>query len=204
MSDYYYYEPQHGHGLPHNPLNAIIAPRPIGWISSSDVQGRVNLAPYSFFNGFCYDPPIIGFSSGGPKDSLRNIEETGEFVFNLVTRKHAEAMNQTSFPFEHGVNEFDEAGLTMTPSRLVKPPRVADTPVAFECKLLQTLPLKDLEGKPAPYTVVFGQVIAVHIDKAFLKDGLFDITAAGTVGRCGYLADYVEVKELFKMERPGE
>ncbi|UUO08608.1 flavin reductase family protein [Blastopirellula sp. J2-11] len=204
MSDYYYYEPQQGHGLPHNPMNAIIAPRPIGWISSIDRQGKVNLAPYSFFNAFCYDPPIIGFSSGGPKDSQRNIAETGEFVFNLVTKKHAAAMNQTSFPFEHGINEFEQTGLTMSPSRLVQPPRVADTPVAFECKLLQMLPLKDLEGNPTPNTVIFGQVVAVHIDKAFLKEGLFDITAAGTVGRCGYLADYVEVKELFQMERPGE
>jgi len=202
MSDYHFYEPKNGHRLPHDPFKAIVAPRPIGWISSIDAEGRVNLAPYSFFNGFCDAPPIIGFSSAGRKDSQSNIEATGEFVANLVTRRHAEAMNRTSAPFPHGVNEFEMAGLAAAPSRLVKPPRVADAPAALECKLLLVLPIKDLDGKPTPNTLILGQVVGVHIDPAFLKDGLFDMVAAGTIARCGYLADYAEVTRLFEMRRP--
>ena len=106
MNESHFYEPRNGHGLPHDPFKAIVAPRPIGWISSIDAQGRVNLAPYSFFNAFCDAPPIIGFFSSGRKDSQRNVEETGEFVFNLATRRQAEAMNRTSAPLPHGVNEF--------------------------------------------------------------------------------------------------
>src|SRR3954447_14891490 len=123
MSDFHFYEPRLGHGLSHDPFKAIVAPRPIGWISSVDTEGRVNLAPYSFFNAFCDSPPMVGFSSSGRKDSQRNIEATGEFVFNLATKKHAEAMNLSSAPFAHGVNEFEKAGLAAAPSRLVKPPR---------------------------------------------------------------------------------
>jgi flavin reductase (DIM6/NTAB) family NADH-FMN oxidoreductase RutF len=152
MSEFHFYEPKHGHRLPHDPFKAIVAPRPIGWISTVDSGGRVNLAPYSFFNAFCERPPIIGFSSGGRKDSQRNVEETGEFVFNLATRRQAEAMNRTSAPFPRGVNEFEAAGIASAPSRLVKPPRVADAPAALECKLLLVLPLKDLDGEPTPRT----------------------------------------------------
>ena len=122
MPDFHFYEPRQGHGLPHDPFKAIVAPRPIGWISSMDEQGRVNLAPYSFFNAFSESPPIIGFSSGGRKDSQRNIEATGEFVANLAMRKHAEAMNRTSAPVPHGINEMEVAGLAAAPSILVKPP----------------------------------------------------------------------------------
>src|SRR5262245_52108109 len=125
MSEHHFYEPRHGHGLPHDPFKAIVAPRPIGWISTVDVDGRPNLAPYSFFNAFCESPPMVGFSSGGRKDSQRNAEATGEFVFNLATRRQAEAMNLTSAPLPVGVSEFDAAGLTALPSRLVRPPRVA-------------------------------------------------------------------------------
>jgi flavin reductase (DIM6/NTAB) family NADH-FMN oxidoreductase RutF len=202
MSEYHFYEPKNGHRLPHDPFKAIVAPRPIGWISSIDTEGRVNLAPYSFFNAFCDIPPVVGFSSGGRKDSQSNIEATGEFVANLVTRRHAEAMNRTSAPFPHDVNEFEMAGLTAAPSRLVKPPRVADAPAALECKLLLVLPIKDLEGKPTRNTLLLGQVVGIHIDSAFLKDGLFDMVAAGTIARCGYLADYAEVTQLFEMMRP--
>src|ERR1700733_12308210 len=119
MSEYHFYEPKDGHRLPHDPFKAIVAPRPIGWISSIDAEGRVNLAPYSFFNAFCDSPPIVGFSSSGRKDSQRNIEETGEFVANLATRRQAEAMNRTSATFPHGVKEFEQGGLTAAPSRLV-------------------------------------------------------------------------------------
>lgn len=202
MSTYYFYEPAKGHGLPHDPFKAIVAPRPIGWISTVDPAGRPNLAPYSFFNAFCEAPPIVGFSSGGLKDSQRNAEATGEFVVNLVTRKHAIAMNLTSASFPHGVNEFTAAGLASTPSRVVKPPRVADAPAALECKLLLSLPLKDLEGRFTGNTLLLGQVVGVHVDEAFLRDGLFDIAAARTIARCGYRGDYTEVSDVFEMLRP--
>jgi flavin reductase (DIM6/NTAB) family NADH-FMN oxidoreductase RutF len=202
MSEDHFYEPRHGHGLPHDPFKAIVAPRPIGWISSVDPEGRVNLAPYSFFNALCEAPPIVDFSSGGKKDSQRNVEATGEFVVNLATRKHALAMNLTSAPFPPGVNEFEAAGLAAAPSRLVKPPRVADAPAALECKLLLVLPLKDLDGKPTGNTLILGQVVGVYIDPAFLTDGLFDVTAARTIARCGYRGDYTEVTTVFEMLRP--
>ena len=202
MSEFHFYEPKDGHRLPHDPFKAIVAPRPIGWISTVDAEGRVNLAPYSFFNAFCDHPPIVGFSSSGRKDSQSNAEATGEFVFNLATKKHAGAMNLSSAPFPHGVNEFEKAGLSAAPSRVVRPPRVADAPAALECKLLLALPLEDLDGRPTPNTLVLGQVVGVHIDPAFLKEGLFDTAAAHPIARCGYLADYAEVTHLLKMPRP--
>jgi flavin reductase (DIM6/NTAB) family NADH-FMN oxidoreductase RutF len=202
MSDFHFYEPRLGHGLPHDPFNAIVAPRPIGWITSVDLEGRVNLAPYSFFNAFCDTPPIVGFSSSGRKDSQRNVEATGEFVCNLATMRQAAAMNQSSAPYPPGVDEMAMAGLTAASSHLVRPPRVANAPAALECKLLTVLPLKELEGRPTPNTLILGQVVGVHIDRAFLKEGLFDMVAAGTIARCGYLADYAHVTELFEMRRP--
>ena len=202
MSEFHFYEPRHGHRLPHDPFKAIVAPRPIGWISTADPDGRVNLAPYSFFNAFCDSPPVVGFSSSGRKDTQRNVEGTGEFVFNLATKKHAEAMNLSSAPFPHGVNEFEKAGLVAAPSRVVKPPRVADVPAALECKLLLVLPLTDLDGRPTPNTLILGQVVGVHIDPAFLADGLFDTAAARPLARCRYLADYAEVTHLLEMPRP--
>src|SRR3954464_10966479 len=144
MGDTHFYEPKEGHRLPHDPFKAIVAPRPIGWISTVDARGCGNLAPYSLFNAFCDSPPIVGFSSSGRKDSQRNVEETGEFVANLATRRQADAMNLTSAALPHGVNEFEAAGLTAAPSRLVTPPRVADAPAALECQRLLVLPLKDL------------------------------------------------------------
>jgi flavin reductase (DIM6/NTAB) family NADH-FMN oxidoreductase RutF len=202
MDEFHFYEPKLGHGLPHDPFKAIVAPRPIGWITSIDEEGGINLAPYSFFNAFSEAPPIIGFSSGGRKDSQRNVEATGEFVANLVTMKHAQAMNLTSAPFPVGVNEMEQAGLKAAPSRLVKPPRVADAPAALECKLLLALPLKDLDGRLTDSTLILGQVVGVHIDRAYLRNGLFDMVAAQTIARCGYRADYTQVKELFEMLRP--
>ncbi len=202
MSEHYFYEPRSGHGLPHDPFKAIVAPRPIGWISTADPEGRVNLAPYSFYNAFCESPPIVGFSSGGRKDTQRNVEATGEFVCNLVTRRHAEAMNLTSAPFPRGVDEMRRAGLAAAPCRLVKPPRVADAPAALECRLLLVLPLRDLSGELTGSTLILGQAVGVHLDPAFLKGGLFDIAAAGTVARCGYRGDYAEVTRVFEMIRP--
>src|SRR5262249_11218577 len=152
MNESYFYEPRLGHGLPHDPFKAIVAPRPIGWLSTVDPEGRVNLAPYSFYNAFCEAPPIVGFSSGGRTARQRDIEATGEFVASLVTRKHALAMNLTSAPFPHGVDEMQRAGLSPAPSRLVRPPRVAGAPAALECKLLVVLPLSDLDGKPTGST----------------------------------------------------
>jgi flavin reductase (DIM6/NTAB) family NADH-FMN oxidoreductase RutF len=202
MTDFHFYEPRLGHGLPHDPFKALVAPRPIGWISSLSATGAVNLAPYSFFNAFCERPPIVGFSSGGRKDSQRNIEATGEFVVNLATKKHAQAMNLTSAAVGPEVNEMELAGLAAAPCRLVKPPRVADAPAALECKLLLALPLKDLDGQPTPNALILGQVVGIHIDKAFLVDGIFDLALAHPIARCGYLADYAEVTGLFEMIRP--
>jgi flavin reductase (DIM6/NTAB) family NADH-FMN oxidoreductase RutF len=202
MSETHFYEPRHGHGLPHDPFKAIVAPRPIGWISTVDAAGRPNLAPYSFFNAFCEAPPLVGFSSGGRKDSQRNAEATGEFVVNLATRRHAEAMNLTSAPWPPGVSEFEAAGLAAAPSRLVRPPRVADAPAALECRVVLVLPLKDLDGRLTASTLVLGQVVGVHIASAFLKGGLFDLVAAGAIARCGYRSHYTQVTALFEMLRP--
>lgn len=143
----YFYQPSHGHGLPHDPLNAIIGPRPIGWIASLDNSGQRNLAPYSFFNCFNYRPPIIGFASSGWKDSVQNIAETKEFVWNLATRPLAVAMNETSATLPHNEDEFIRAGLTAAPSRIVSAPRVAESPVNFECRLSQCIQLTTAEGR---------------------------------------------------------
>ena len=198
------YEPKNGHGLPHDPFNAIVGPRPIGWISSKGATGQVNLAPYSFFNGFNYIPPIIGFSSNGYKDTLRNIEETKVFVWNLVTRPLAEQMNQTCAPVPPEVNEFELAGLAAAPSRLVKPPRVADSPVTFECRKTQVLQLQGLDANPVSTWLVLGEVVAVHIAKSLIKDGVYQTADAAPVLRGGGPADYFEVTAdtLFRMWRP--
>ena len=198
----HYYEPRLGHGLPHDPFKAIVAPRPIGWISTISPAGAVNLAPYSFFNAFASHPPVVGFCSEGYKDSVRNAEATGEFVCDLATRRHAEQMSLTSAPLAPDVNEFAHAGLTSAACRLVKPPRVADAPAALECRVLQVIRLRDLEGRELDNYLTLGQVVAVHIHRACLVDGLFDITRAGTIARCGYAADYAEVERLFQMTRP--
>jgi flavin reductase (DIM6/NTAB) family NADH-FMN oxidoreductase RutF len=193
MTETYFYEPSRGHGLPHNPFKAIVAPRPIGWISTRDGQGRVNLAPYSYFNAF---------SSYGRKDSLSNAEETGEFVANLATRPLAESMNLTSAAVARGVDELAMAGLTAAPCRLVAAPRVAESPAALECKLIRMIPIPDLDGNETKNFLVLGQVVGVHLDPSCLKDGLFDITSARTIARCGYSGDYAEVVSLFELTRP--
>lgn len=203
-SDTHFYEPSKGHGLAHDPFKAIVGPRPIGWISSRDASGRVNLAPYSYFNAFHDKPPIVAFGSTGWKDSIRNIEETGEFVANLATRPLAEAMNRTSATVESYVDEFALAGLTPAPCRNVAVPRVAESPTALECRLLQVIQQHDLEGRPLQAWMALGQVVGVHIDKAFIRDGLFDVASARPIMRSGYLADYFEATPdtLFRMQRP--
>ncbi len=200
----YYYEPRHGHGLVHDPLNAIIAPRPIGWISSCSAEGWLNLAPYSFFNAFNYVPPIIGFASIGYKDSVRNIEQTREFGWSLVTLDLAEAMNQTCASVPANVSEFELAGLTPAPSRLISVPRVAQSPVSFECRCTQIIQLQNADGEKLKSWLVLGEIIAVHIARSYLKDGVYDTASAGHVLRGGGAADYfcVGKDQLFRMKRP--
>jgi flavin reductase (DIM6/NTAB) family NADH-FMN oxidoreductase RutF len=190
------------HGLPHDPVKAIIAPRPIGWITSMSAQGEINLAPYSFFNGVSSRPSVVMFSSEGRKDSLAFILETKEFVCNLATWDLRDAMNKTSAPMARGVNEMEQAGLAAAPSRLVKPPRVAASPCALECQLLQIVPINDIDGRPIDCHVVFGQVIGVHIDDQFIKNGLLDTAAMKPIARCGY-HNYAVVESEFRLVRPG-
>ena len=200
----HFYQPSQGHRLPHDPFNAIVGPRPIGWISSQSSAGLLNLAPYSFFNAFNYTPPLIGFSSIGYKDTVRNIEQTGEFVWNLVTRDLAEAMNLSCAAVAPEVNEFELAGLTPQASSLVKPPRVADCPVAFECKLSQLIRLRGANGVEVDSWLVLGEVIGVHIAENLLIDGVYDTAAAHPVLRGGGPADYfeIDVAQRFRMFRP--
>ena len=200
----HFYEPRHGHGLPHDPFNAIVGPRPIGWISTRSASGAVNLAPYSFFNAFNYTPPIVGFASIGYKDTVRNAEQTGEFAWNLVTRPLAEAMNQTCASVPPEVNEFTLAGMTPVASRLIAVPRVMESPVSFECRCTQIVQLQGANGDKVPTWLVLGEVVAVHIAQALLKDGIYDTAAAGHVLRGGGPADYFSVgpEQLFRMRRP--
>ena len=202
--DLHYYEPAKGHGLKHDPFNAIIAPRPIGWISSRDAKGNVNLAPYSFFNAFCYKPPIIGFSSTNWKDSAGNIQDTGEFVWNLATKDLAQQMNATAAHVAQDIDEFRIAGLTAVPSNLVGVPRVGESPVAMECKLTQIVQLQGANGEKAQAWVTFGEVVAVHIDKSLIRDGVYQTALARPIVRAGRSGDYFEIKpeNMFEMVRP--
>jgi flavin reductase (DIM6/NTAB) family NADH-FMN oxidoreductase RutF len=183
--DRYFYEPAKGHGLPHDPLNAIVGPRPIGWIASRNAQGQRNLAPYSFFNCFNYRPPIIGFASSGWKDSVANIVETGEFVWNLTTRSLAVKMNESSASLAHGRDEFEFAGLTPTPGTLVAADRVAESPIDT--------------------WLVMGEVVAVHIARHLLnEDGIYQTALAEPVLRAGGPSAYYGVSEdlRFDLTRP--
>jgi len=202
--DRYFYEPAQGHGLPHDPLNAIIGPRPIGWISTRGRSGVLNLAPYSFFNAFNYHPPIIGFSSTAAKDSLKNAEETGEFVWNLATMNLAAAMNATSAAVAFDVDEFELAGLTPVSSRNVAVPRVAESPVNFECKVTQIVRLQDQYSSPIAAWLILGEVVGVHIASALLKEGVFDTFNAGIILRAGGPSAYATVlpDNRFDMRRP--
>jgi flavin reductase (DIM6/NTAB) family NADH-FMN oxidoreductase RutF len=203
-TDTHYYEPAKGHGLKHDPFNAIVAPRPIGWISSRDAKGNINLAPYSFFNAFCYRPPIVGFSSVGWKDSVSNIEKTGEFCWNLATMDLAERMNVTSAHVPHEINEFAMAGLTPAPSKIVNVPRVAESPASFECKVSEILQLKGAAGKKADAWLTLGEVVAIHIDKSFITDGVYQTALTRPIVRAGRSGDYFEIRPdaMFEMPRP--
>jgi flavin reductase (DIM6/NTAB) family NADH-FMN oxidoreductase RutF len=177
----FYDAAKNDHGLPYNPFKAIVAPRPIGWISSMSAKGEINLAPYSFFNGLTDHPPTVMFASEGLRDQ----------------------MNATSAEFARGVNEMDKAGLASAPSRMVKPPRVKDSPCALECKWLQTIRLSDLEGRITERYVVFGQVVGVYIDDAFIKDGKLDTAAMQPIARAGYADYFVGTAETrFSIARP--
>lgn len=197
----FYETAKNDHGLPHNPLKAIVAPRPIGWISSLDKDGRANLAPYSFFNCLCDRPPIVMFSSSGYKDSVANIDATGEFVCNMASWDLKDEMNLSSAAVPHETSEFELAGLEAAPSRLIKAPRVARAATALECRHLETIHLKGLDGQETDSYMVLGQVVGVHIDDRVIVDGRVDVTRYKPLARLGYM-DYAVVSEVFQMARP--
>jgi flavin reductase (DIM6/NTAB) family NADH-FMN oxidoreductase RutF len=196
-----FYETAKGHGLPRDPFKAIVAPRPIGWISTRSLSGAINLAPYSFYNAVSSNPHLVWFASEGEKDSVTFARESGEFVVNLVGRDLAEKMNASSVDAPRGESEFGYAGLTTAPCRLVAAPRVAEAPAAMECKLTEIYEPKGLDGRPAGVLVVMGEVVGIHIDEAVLKNGYFDVTRAGNVARLGY-RDYLSIDKIFTMVRP--
>jgi flavin reductase (DIM6/NTAB) family NADH-FMN oxidoreductase RutF len=202
-----FYQPdKRDHGLPRDPFKALVVPRPIGWISSVDPQGRPNLAPYSYFNGVSSDPPCVMFApsmrsrEGMRKDSHSNAELSGDFVVNLATYELREAMNASSASLAAGENEFTAAGLATLPSRLIMPPRVKGAPVHLECVYLKTVDLPSTVAGQANFIVV-GRVVGIHIDDALIVDGRVDIARARPIARLGYM-DYCVVDELFAMERP--
>ncbi|MBI0476016.1 flavin reductase family protein [Sphingomonas sp. MA1305] len=205
MTEWHFYQPRDGHGLAHDPLNAIVAPRPIGWIGSRSADGVANLAPYSFFNLVNYTPPLIAFSSQGWKDSVANIDATREFTWNLATRDLAEAMNASSASVPPEVDEFTLAGLATAPSRLVAPPRVAASPVSFECRLTQLIRLTTQEGRELDQWLVIGEAVGIHIKSSMLEDGVYQTARARPILRGGGPADYFAITEdaLFRMRRPG-
>jgi flavin reductase (DIM6/NTAB) family NADH-FMN oxidoreductase RutF len=187
--------------LRHDPFKAIVAPRPIGWITSISAKNEVNLAPYSYFNGVCSRPALVMFASEGRKDSVTFIEQTGEFVCNLASWDLREQMNASSAPFARGINEMERVGLAPAPSRLVKPPRVAASPCALECRLIKIVAMETADGAPVDCHVVFGQVVGVHIDDRFIVDGVLDTAAMRPIARCGY-DQYAVVESVFSMRRP--
>lgn len=200
-----FYRPQDGHGLPYNPFNALITPRPIGWISSRDKQGINNLAPYSFFNGVAYEPPQVMFASTGAKpdqnntkDSLGNIEDTGVFCVNIVEFAMRDAMNASSAALDKDVDEFDHAGLTPVDCETINCARIAGVPAALECKLTQITTLPGRSNR-----VAFGEVVGIHLRDDCLRDGIFDVTTFKPLARLGY-RDYSVVQDLFSLSRPDD
>ncbi len=202
--NFHSYQPSQGHRLAHDPLNAIVGPRPIGWISTLSANGTANLAPYSFFNLFSYRPPIIGFCSTGSKDSLANARETGEFVWNLVSRDLAEAMNQSAAEVHERIDEFALAGLDKLSSVDVRPPRVAASAVQFECRVTQIVQLQDVDARPIESWLVLGEAVHIHIDPAHIVAGFYQTSSPLPVVRGGGPVDYFEITEdrRFEMARP--
>lgn len=197
----FYETATNAHGLAHDPFKAIVSPRPIGWIGSKGKDGSVNLAPYSFFNAISDHPKMVMFSSSGRKDTVRNVEETGVFTTSMVSRELAEKMNQTSVAAPYGENEFDLAGLTMMPGRLVDAPYVGEAHAALECKVTEMFEAKGLDGAPSGSFVVIGQVMGIHIDEAALVEGRLDMSAVAPLARLGYM-DYADGSQTFEMRRP--
>ncbi len=197
------YEPAEGHGLAHDPFKAIIGPRPIGWVSTRSASGVRNLAPYSFFNAFNDRPPILAFASTGWKDTVRNAQETGQFVWNLATRTLSEAMNRSSAPLPADVDEFEHARLTPQPGVKVAADHVAESPVSMECQVLQVQRLVDLQGQPLDTWMVLGQVVWIRIAASHLRDGVYVTGLAEPILRGG-ASDYYAISEAgrFEMRRP--
>jgi len=187
--------------FPWDPFKGVVVPRPIGWISSMSKAGQVNLAPYSFFNGVQSRPRIVSFCSETEKDAAAFAIESGEFAWSMATWNLRDKMNMTSEGLPRGRSEFDYAGLATAPCRLIKAPRVADSPAAMECKVTQVLRVKDADGKETGGIVVYGQVIGMHIDERFMKNGRFDLGAVRPIARCGY-DEYTVVEKVFAMTRP--
>ena len=207
-----FYDPdvKRAHGLPHDPFKALVAPRPIGWISTVDKQGKVNLAPYSFYNAMSEFPPIVCFGITGTygstptKHSRMNAESTGEFVVNMVSAVLAKQMNITTSMVDYGVDEMKLAGLTPAPSRYVKPPRVAESPIALECKYWKTIEMPIEEGRETHQaTVVFGRVVGIHVDDSIVKNGRIDTLAFKPVARLGY-SEYTTTDNVWRMRRPDD
>ena len=201
-----FYKPSEPHGLKHGPFKAIVAPRPIGWISSLDENGVVNLAPFSFFNAMAENPPVVAMGINGPhkeggaKDSRQNIERTKEFVCNMVSYNLREQMNATSANAPRSVDEFDLAGLTAIPSTLVKPPRVKESYAHLECVYLKTIALPS--NDPAnPNNMILGEVVGIHISEEIIVDGMIDMSKYQPLARLGYM-DYSYVDNIFSMNRP--
>jgi flavin reductase (DIM6/NTAB) family NADH-FMN oxidoreductase RutF len=202
--DFHSYEPRLGHGLRHDPLASILGPRPIGWISTRSAAGHINLAPYSFFNAFNYKPPIVAFSSVGWKDTIRNVRDSGEFVVNLATCALAEQVNLSSAELASTEDEFGFTGLDTLASHHVAAPRVWQSPVSLECKLTQLQQLAGVDGQKIETWMAFGEVVAVHVARSLLKEGVYDAAAARPILRGGGPADYFEIapQALFQMFRP--
>lgn len=188
------------HGLEVDPFKAVVVPRPIGWISTLSRDGVANLAPYSFFNAFSDDPKYVAFGSGGVKDSLRNVQDTGEFAVNLVTHDLREQMNASSATVGAHVDEFELARLSKAPCRFIKAPRVGESPVTLECRHYHTLPLPDDDGHVNDWLVV-GRVVGIHIDDRFIENGRVNTAALQAVARLGY-AEYATVTDVWRMRRP--
>lgn len=195
------YNPADGHGLKYNPFKALISPRPIGWISSRSADEVSNLAPYSFFNALSENPPLLGFSSSGRKDSLRNIEATGAFVHNVAGMALVEQMNATSAPYGDEVSEIEAVGLKTLPGEMVNVPRLADAPASFECKLVEIKQLEDHKGAKLNNYLIIGEVVRVHIQSCLIVDGMIDEAVVAAVGRLGYF-NYAAVKDIFALARP--
>ena len=201
---FHFYEPEHGHGLPHDPFKAVVAPRPIGWISSRADDGTLNLAPYSFFNAVSGAPPMLAFSSSGYKDSVDNIERTREFAWNLATRTLAASVNASSAAVGPEVDEFRLAGVTPAPSHVIAVTRVAESPASLECRLSEVVRLRRADGDPTDNWLVIGEVVGVHIARSLLVEGVYDTAAAQPIMRAGGPADYfgIVAEQRFRMERP--